>query len=208
MEKIRKYIKNYRKFLETLEVNLSDDILNVFNLKESLSLSDGDFFNSLSADRLDIYNELNLPKDFDTSIENLDRSPYFFNSLNSLGLEKTSLENSEDLETFLIKPFKFFLIYKIPSNILLNPEYIIFQNLDSQTQIWRLKSDIKNFYDKLTSKTIELVLNDDKWIYTTSNGNDWKLQNIDKSNDDFKIEMTRYEIEELLKLDKIKLNIK
>jgi hypothetical protein len=55
------------------------------------------------------------------------------------------------------------LIYDINSNELENPEFILFQVYNSTLQKWeetklfKIKDDIKKFFDKLTSRTIEVV---------------------------------------------------
>ena len=50
-------------------------------------------------------------------------------------------------------------------------------------KLYKVNDEVKKFYDKLTSKTIEILDGDENYIYQTSNGNEWTLQNIDKIND-------------------------
>jgi hypothetical protein len=74
-------------------------------------------------------------------------------------------------------------------------------------KLYKVNGDIKNFYDKLSSKVIEIEDSGDKYIYQTSNGNEWELQNLDKSNDIFKKYFRTDEFEKLLKDRKVSINI-
>ena len=66
---------------------------------------------------------------------------------------------------------------------------------------------MQKFYDKLTSRTIELIDGDQNYIYTTSNGNDWQLQNLDKENDIYTRVLRKEELQKVLDEKKITLNI-
>ena len=72
---------------------------------------------------------------------------------------------------------------------------------------YKVKDDVKRFYDKLTSRTIEIVDADQNYIYTTSNGNEWILQNSDKENDIYKKVFRKEELQDLLKAKSIKINV-
>jgi hypothetical protein len=102
-------------------------------------------------------------------------------------------------------------IYKIEQNELENPIYILFQTKDGDkwddAKLYKIEDDIKRFYDKLSSRTIEIVDGDENYIYTTSNGNDWELQNSDKANDIYKNNFRKDEIMKLLDDRHLKLNI-
>jgi hypothetical protein len=105
------------------------------------------------------------------------------------------------------------MIYRVEANELENPNYIIFQPWNELSSNWencklyKVNGDIKNFYDKLSSKVIEVVDGNDSYIYQTSNGNEWTLQNVDKSNDIFKKYFRTDEFENLLKDRKVTINI-
>ena len=70
-----------------------------------------------------------------------------------------------------------------------------------------MNNNVKNFYDKLSSKTIEVVDGDQNYIYNTSNGNEWILQNSDKENDTYKRVFRKEELQKLLDDKNIKINI-
>jgi hypothetical protein len=105
------------------------------------------------------------------------------------------------------------LIYDVNSNELENPEYILFQTWNEtlkkweETKLYKIKDDIKKFFDKLTSRTIEIVDGDQNFIYVTTNGNDWELQNLSKENDTYKRFFRKEELQQLLDDNKVKLNI-
>lgn len=178
-----KYIRSFNVYKESIHIDKYQDILESLNIWHDILLS------SINAELVDIHDVLKLPKDSNLNIDFLSNSIEFLNSLSSIGLKKSQITNTDDLQTFLNKPCKFILIYDLSSNELENPEFILFQSYNETLKIWeesklyKIKDDIKKFFDKLTSKTIEIIDNDIKYIYTTSNGNEWLLQNLDVKND-------------------------
>ena len=130
-------------------------------------------------------------------------------------MKKSSVENTETYETFLNKPCKFMLLFNFDSNELENPEYILFQNWNetteswSETRLYKVNEDIKRFYDKLTSKTVEIVDGDNSYIYSSDNaGNEWVLQNIDKQNDTYKKVFRDKDFDDFLTKSKSKIIIR
>lgn len=206
-------IKSYNKFKESLVIDLmvmSVDILESMNIWHDVLLS------AISAEEKDIFDTLKLPKDFYEGRLNLDflsNNIEFVNSLSSLGLKKSVVQISDEYETFLNKPCKWMFIYDISSNELENPLYITFQVWNQTNKEWEdvkffsINGNIKNFYDKLSSKTIEVTDGDDNYIYITSDGNTWELQNLDKENDVYKRFFRKDELQSLLNDRKVKVSI-
>jgi hypothetical protein len=206
-----KFIYGYKTFLESK----LDTIVNVIDLMESLNIWDDVLLASINASEVDIFKEFTLDDNFKNKldIDFLSDNVEFINSLASIGLKKSQIENTDDYETFLNKPSKFMFIYDSNSNELENPEYIIFQNWNQTLKKWeeaklfKINDDVKKFYDKLSSKTIEINDGDENYIYTTSNGNEWELQNREKENDTYKKYFRKEELQGLLDERKVKLNI-
>ena len=105
-------------------------------------------------------------------------------------------------------------IYNIKASELMNPDFLLIQTWNETLNKWndvklfKVNDDIKKFYDKLSSKTIEIEVNDDTYIYRTSNsGNNWELQNLNDSTDMFKRFLNRAELQTILKGKEIKLTI-
>ena len=206
-------IKSYNKFKESLVIDLvtmSVDILESMNIWHDVLLS------AISAEEKDIFDTLKLPKDFYSgrlTLDFLSSNIEFINSLSSLGLKKSPLQNTEDYQTFVNKPCKWMFIYDIASNELENPVYIAFQVWNETNKNWedvklfKINGDVKKFYDKLSSKTIEVTDGDENYIYTTSDGNTWELQNLDKENDIYKRFFRKDELQSLLNERKVKLSI-
>jgi hypothetical protein len=206
-------IKSYNKFKESLVIDLvtmSVDILESMNIWHDVLLS------AISAEEKDIFDTLKLPKDFYNgrlTLDFLSSNIEFINSLSSLGLKKSPLQNTEDYQTFVNKPCKWMFIYDINSNELENPVYITFQVWNETNKNWedvklfKINGDVKKFYDKLSSKTIEVADGDENYIYTTSDGNTWELQNLDKENDIYKRFFRKDELQSLLNERKVKLSI-
>ena len=209
-----KKIKNYKDFKESLVIDLT--FQRVEDLLESLTIWHDALLSSIGAEETNIFDTLKLPQDDFTNNLDLDfrsDSIEFINSLSSLSLKKSELKNSDDYQTFLNKPCKFMFIYDINSNELENPVYLLMQiwndTIDKwqDVKIYKVNDDVKKFYDKLTSRTIEIVDGDQNFIYTTSNGNEWVLQNSDKENDIYKKTFRKEELEDLIRDKKIKINV-
>lgn len=207
-------LKTYNQFKESLVIDLN--FQNVEDLLESLTIWHDALLTSIAAEELNIFDTLKLPTDDfsgNLDLDFLSDNIEFINSLSSLALKKSALENSDDYQTFLNKPCKFMFIYDINSNELENPIYLLFQTWIDTSDNWqdvklyKVNDDAKKFYDKLTSRTIEIVDGDQNYIYTTSNGNEWVLQNTDKENDIYKNNFRKEELEELVKEKKIKINV-
>lgn len=209
-----RYIKSYKSYKESIVVDMT--FHNVEELLESLSLWHDALLNSISAEEVDIYDTFKLPTDafadkldLDTLSDNVE----FINSLSSIALKKSELKNSDDFQTFLNKPCKFMFIFDINTNELENPIYLLFQVWNETIKKWedvklyKINDDVKKFYDKLTSKVIEILDGDENYIYETSNGNEWVLQNSEKENDIYKKIFRKEELQELLSDRNVKVNI-
>lgn len=209
-----RYIKSYKSYKESIVVDMT--FHNVEELLESLSLWHDALLNSISAEEVDIYDTFKLPTDafadkldLDTLSDNVE----FINSLSSIALKKSELKNSDDFQTFLNKPCKFMFIFDINTNELENPIYLLFQVWNEAIRKWedvklyKINDDVKKFYDKLTSKVIEILDGDENYIYETSNGNEWVLQNSEKENDIYKKTFRKEELQELLSDRNVKVNI-
>lgn len=204
-------IKNFREFKESLIFSSNNS-----DLLESLKVWHDLILSSIGANLVDIFSELNLPKEEFQKILDVDilsKNVDFFNSLNSLGLKFSPIQRSDDFQTFVNKPCKFMMIYDFRANELENPDYILFQTYNDTLKKWddaklySIEEDIKKFYDKLTSKTIEISDGGENYIYITSNGNDWELQNFDKENDVFKRFLRKEELEEVINSKNPTINI-
>jgi hypothetical protein len=207
-------IKTYNQFKESLVIDLG--FQNIEDLLESLTIWHDALLSSIGAEELDIFDTFKLPKDDfsrNLDLDFLSDNIEFINSLSSLALKKSSLENSDDYQTFLNKPCRFMFIYDINSNELENPIYLLFQIWNDTSDNWqvvklyKVNDDAKKFYDKMTSRTIEIVDGDQNYIYETSNGNEWILQNSDKENDVYKKTFRKEELQDFLKDRKVSINI-
>ena len=208
-----KWLKSYKKYTESLVVDLT---IQSVDLMESLNIWHDILLNSINAEEVDMFDTLKLPNDSFKDSLDLDylfNNVEFVNSLSSLALKKSQLEDTQTYQTFLKKPCKFMFIYGQEQNELENPIYIIFQIWDESLNKWgdsklyKVNNDVKKFYDKLSSKTIEVVDGDENYIYSTSNGGEWELQNSTKENDIYKKVFRREELQDLLDGRKVQLNI-
>jgi hypothetical protein len=186
------------------------------DLLESLNIWHDALLTSINAEEVDIFSTFNLPTDMFSDkldLDFLDDDVEFINSLSSIALKKSELKNSEDFQTFLNKPCKFMFVYDINSNELENPVYLLFQTWNESLTKWedvklyKVNDDVKRFYDKLTSRTIEITDGDENYIYSTSNGNEWVLQNSDKENDIYVKTFRKEELQDLVKERNVKINV-
>lgn len=193
-----RYLKDYKGYKESLVI----DLATALDLMESLNIWHDTLLDAIGAQKLDIFDVLSLSKDeyrndkldLDYLCGSGEKDPdeRFVNSLSRIKMKKSEVQNTEDYETFLNKPCKFMFIYDSDANELENPTYLMFQVWNETADEWspaalyKVNGDAKKFYDKLSSKTIEIIDGDENYIYTTSNGNEWTLKNPDKQNDFWK----------------------
>lgn len=206
-------IKKYQEFKESIFIDLgmlSVDILESMNIWHDVLLS------AISAEEKDIFDTFKLTKDFYNgrlSLDFLSDNIEFINSLSSIALKKSQIQNTDDFQTFVNKPCKFMFIYNSESNELENPVFILFQTWNETLKEWddvklfKINDDVKKFYDKLTSKVIEITDGDENYIYQTSNGNDWELQNLKNENDIYKRFFRKDELQKLLSDRKVSVSI-
>lgn len=207
-----KWIKKFKRFQESLVLDLQFDTI---DLMESLNIWHDVLLASISAEQKDILDVIKLGKEFNErlDIDTLSENIEFINSLTSIGLKKSPVQNTDDYQTFVNKPCKWMFLYNYDSNELENPEFIIFQTWNETLTKWddaklyKVNDSVKKFYDKLTSRTIEIIDGDQNYIYSTSNGNDWNLQNVDKQNDTYQKSLRKEDLQKLLDDKKVTLNI-
>jgi hypothetical protein len=182
-----KYIKTFKYFKESLVYSPY-----ISNILESMNVIYDDLLSSIKSEKKDIIEEFKLDSSIFSDkldLEFLSDSVDFINSLLSLGLKKSEIKYSNDFSTFLIKPCRFMFIYGVELNELENPEYILIQiwienlNIWTDVECYKINDNIQKFYDKLSSKTLEIIEGNENWIYYTSNGNEWVLQNLESEND-------------------------
>lgn len=209
---MNKKLKSYKQFFDSLQIDLSVELIDI---NESLGLMYDNILKSIGAEEMSVIQTFKLPENYEEKLDldYLHDDIVFINSLASIGLKKSQLQNSEDYETYLSRPCRFMMIYNVESNELENPVFILIQSWSDSLKRWeglklyKFNGDVKKFYDKLSSKIIEIELGEDKFIYNSTNKNEWILQNSDKENKKFKKYLRREELEDLLKDKRIKLRI-
>jgi hypothetical protein len=213
-----RWLKDFRKYQESIVIDMG--VARVGDLLESLSVWHDTLLTAINAEEVeDVINFLELPKgtkmDLDFLCGGGDRNPdeEFVKSLTSKKMKKSEVQNTEDYETFLNKPCKFMFIYNEESNELENPLYLMLQTWNESLEEWsdaklyKVKGDAKKFYDKLSSKTIEVIDGEENYIYTTSNGNEWTLKNSEKENDVWKKVFRKEDLQKLVDDRKVSITI-
>lgn len=209
-----RYLKRYSSYKESIVVDLAYQ--HMIELLESLTIWHDALLSSISAEEVNIFETFHLPiEQFSNNLDLdfLEDNVEFINSLSSIALKKSEVQHSDNYATFLNKPCKFMFIYATNKNELENPDYLLFQSWQETLNKWddvkcySVNDNVQKFYDKLSSKTIELIDGDEKYIYSTANGNEWILQNIDKENDVYKKTFRKDEFQEFLSDRNIKVNI-
>jgi hypothetical protein len=205
MKHLKTYIEYLKESLDGIEMPYK------IYLKESIGAELESLLNVLDTEKIDFYTFFDVTKDDiseDADIDILVKNKHFLQALRDKFLKKTNVENSDDYETFLKSPIRFFFLYDKNKNNIENPDYIIVQEFDKNMKVWIpfkmyiIKDSMNKFYDKLTSKTIEIKTGNDTYIYNTTNsGNNWQLQNTELENDKFKKMMSSEELESLLGTD-------
>lgn len=199
-----KWLKSYAKYMESVSVDMG---LQSADLMESLNVWHDALLDSIDAEEVDMFETFHLPaEDYrgKMDLDFLDKDVEFLNSLSSIALKKSEVQKSDYFETFLDKPCKFMFVYGAEKNELENPEYLLFQSwlesLDKweDVKLYKVVGDVQRFYDKLSSKTIELIDGEDTYIYSASNVNDWVLKNVEKENDVYKRILRKEELQKLI----------
>jgi len=209
---------NYNQYI--LENIFTTDVINTFNdidILESIVTDTKSLLNSIEAKEFDLYYEFDIDSKYKfETIEDLYNNENFNATLFKKKLKKDNIESTDESETFIDKTInvKFFLIHRKDDNQLSKPIAIIFQSKLKNNNKWdKLKAyyvnqDMKKFYDKLSSKTIEITKNNKKYIYLTSNsGNDWVLQSPDMEDDIFKQIISQQDIKAILKDKNVNITI-
>lgn len=209
-----KHIKSYKKYKESLVIDLVNQIVDI---SESLNVWHDLLLSAIGAKEVNIFDTFKMPKDDHKDrldIDYLSNNVEFINSLASIALKKSQVQNTDDFSCFINKPCKFMFIYGVENNELENPLYILFQVWNETLKKWdevklyKINDDVKKFYDKLSSKTIEITDGSDNYIYTSGNaGNEWNLQNTNMENDTYKKIFRKEELQKLLDEKKVKLEI-
>lgn len=182
-----------KNFLEYIKESITTDI---DGLLSSINDKKGDFYTlHLSNDEY-----MNKP------IELLYDDASFNKQLFKDNLKKGEMETTMDIENFLRKDIdmKFFFLYSRDETILDNPDYLVLQYYKDKKwhpiEIYIIKGEVEKFYQKLTTKTIELTDNNIIYKYETSNsGNNWLLKDKNKKTDKFKENLNTDSIKELIR---------
>lgn len=214
-----KNIKNYNLFIFENSIEMIE-IFNDADILESIVTDSDSLLKSIKAEEVDLYQTFELnPDEFETDfdIEFLYDDNDFNKRLDKMNLLKNTLESSEENETFIDKTviIKFFSVYNKNKSELDQPKYIIYQSKQKgkdweNVKCYAVNDNMKNFYDKLTNKTIEIKKKDKTYVYQTSNsGNDWILQKHedDQENKIFKDNMSNDDIRAILTNDDTSITI-
>jgi hypothetical protein len=181
------------------------------SLNESLSIWYDSLLSSIKAQEVRIDTTLHL-KTENTDLEILNKSDEFVKSLASLGLKRSPMELTSDYETFMSTPCRFMFISNSKSSDLETPLYLMLQvfnkilNKWEATKCYKINDDIKNFYDQLSSKKIEIIEGNDKFVYETGNGNEWTLKSNNPS-DIYKKDMRKEDLDKISKEREVKINV-
>ena len=175
-------------------------------IKESITTDVDGLLDSINDKKIDFYG-IGLSNDeyINKPIELLYDDANFNTTMFKNDLKKGEIESTQDIENFLRKDIdmKFFFLYSRFETILNNPNYLILQyykdNKWYPVEIYSIKGAIKNFYEKLTAKKIELTDGNTTYEYETSNsGNNWLLTNNEK-NDKFKENLETEDIKDIIR---------
>ena len=173
---------NGNKYVKTFESFKLEQPKTMSELLEKLSVVEQNILDSVKAEIINIdefFNENVSKSDLPQLVENGE----FQKLLRIKGLKKSELEHTDDYETFLLNPFKYVLIRDNNKTDLQDPDFIIIQTFNTTEQDWnslkmyKINGEFRNFYDKLSNRTIEIEDKGTRYIYQTSNKNEWELTN-------------------------------
>lgn len=176
-------------------------------IKETITTDVDGLLNSINDKKTDFF-AIHLSNDdyINKTIDYLYNDGDFNNQLFKENLKKGEIESTTEIENFLRKDIdmKFFFLYSRNETILDNPNFLILQYYKNDKwypiEIYKVDSNIDDFYKKLTAKTIKLTFDNVTYIYQTSNsGNNWLLKDKQKKNEKFKENLENEEIKTLIR---------
>jgi hypothetical protein len=176
-------------------------------IKEAITTDVDGLLNSINDKKTDFF-AIHLSNDdyINKTIDYLYNDGDFNNQLFKENLKKGEIESTTEIENFLRKDIdmKFFFLYSRNETILDNPNFLILQYYKNDKwypiEIYKIDSNIDDFYKKLTAKTIKLTFDNVTYIYQTSNsGNNWLLKDKQKKNEKFKENLENEEIKTLIR---------
>lgn len=172
---------------------------------ENMVLNFAPLLDSIKAKKLDP-EKIFIKIDSFIDLNDLYNDDSFNKKIQDKGLYKDNLEVTKEYETFLRDSLniRYFLLYRNNQSELETPKYIFLQTKSggkwSQIGLYSINANMQKFYNILTNKTIEITANGVVYKYKTSNGgNDWTLQNKEKTNNIFKDILKTEEIDIILK---------
>lgn len=176
-------------------------------IKEAITTDVDGLLNSINDKKTDFF-AIHLSNDdyINKTIDYLYNDGDFNNQLFKENLKKGEIESTTEIENFLRKDIdmKFFFLYSRNETILDNPNFLILQYYKNDKwypiEIYKVDSNIDDFYKKLTAKTIKLTFDNVTYIYQTSNsGNNWLLKDKQKKTEKFKENLENEEIKTLIR---------
>jgi hypothetical protein len=186
-------------------------------LNESISTSIDQLLQSIDAEQIEFYYTLGINKDkfLGKNIQEIYDDSDFNNALYNKKLKKSDLTSTFETENFIKKQYdiKFFFLIDRDVPKIDTPKYIILQYSEknmiwSDVYMYSVNGNIRNFFESMTSRTIEIIDGDNIYIYQTSNsGNNWTLQNVDDKTETFKDFLENDDIRNILNTKKLELNI-
>lgn len=176
-------------------------------IKEAITTDVDGLLNSINDKKTDFF-AIHLSNDdyLNKTIDDLYNDGDFNNQLFKENLKKGEIESTTEIENFLRKDIdmKFFFLYSRNETVLDNPDFLILQYFKNDKwypiEIYKIDSNVDDFYKKLTAKTIKLTFDNVTYIYQTSNsGNNWILKDNQKKNEKFKENLENEEIKMLIR---------
>jgi len=196
-------IHRFNKFFENL--------LTINDILESMGIGEESLLSIIDATRMDITDILpGYESALGNSLDNIQQNGDFIDELSKSNLIMSDISDTADFETFLINRLRFATLRNKDSNELVNPEYLLIQSFNDATNTWskivlyKINDSFNKFYDKLSSRTIELTDGNQKYIYKTSIRNEWELSNR-SSNTDFPKFIRNKELGDLIKTKNLEL---
>lgn len=221
-------ISNYNIFLfENLVKDMEDiennELVADAEILESIVVDSDVLMSNVNAEPVEFTGEpfnFNIQKyDNNYTLEQLRDNPDFNDNLSKKELFVSELNNTKDYDTFIIDDIKYMLIHKRENKQLnkleklSDPLYVIFQTKDiggewkrENIKVYKINGNFSNFYKKLSSKTIEIIKGENKYIYV-SNGKNWILKNIENKDIIFKDVMSNDEIKVILRENDVTITI-
>ena len=168
------------------KISLIKNTIKTFQKRTQIDISIKELLDSMDAVKMDLVDIFSSIKP-SARISSLTTYKPFLKELDSFDLKLSEFFDSIYLQTLCVLPIRWYWVFQKDDSNIDKPVYILFKYFLEEKNVWcdlklyYVQSDIDDFLKLMSTVTIEIVPEEGKhWFYTTNNsGMNWKLNTED-----------------------------